>query len=837
MSIGVKEKLQHGLLGAVDLLRLDASRNLAPERRAKLGQFMTPEQVARLMAKMLQGQEPEVSILEAGAGVGSLFAAAVEKLCSQKKRPRRIDITAFEIDEDLAKYIPQTFDMCKALCDENEIDFYGRLHREDFIGWAVDQLDTGLFKKSPLGFTAAILNPPYRKINTDSPERSALRQVRVETSNLYTAFLALAIKLLSASGEMVAITPRSFCNGPYFKPFRDLLLSECSITHAHVFDSRKASFKGDDVLQENIILRAVKRANWGGTTVISTSRSAEDPDVTIRKVEHSALVSPDDPDRVIHIVPSELQGQVAARVRSFQATLKDLSIQVSTGRVVDFRAKEALVFGLRAPTGKYAPLIYPTHFENGAICWPRESKKPNFLMISSNTTSLLVPSGNYVLVKRFSSKEEKRRISAVVCTEAMLDADTFAFENHLNYYHDSGVGLSPELAYGLAVYLNSGLVDAYFRQFSGHTQVNASDLRGLPYPSRDVLVKIGRQVGTSMPPQEDIDDILAREVPDVATNQNDPLKARRKIDEAVAVLNALGLPRAQQNDRSALTLLALVHVRPEDSWADGGSPLMGITPIMDFARENYGTTYAPNSRETFRRQTMHQFVEAGIALYHPDKPDRPVNSPKAVYQIMPLLLDILRKLGTAEWDSALKEWSSQVQSLQARYAKDRDMAKIPLKLPNGKKIELSPGGQNVLVEQIIHEFCPRFAPNGVPLYIGDTEEKYAFFDKAGLTALGVEVDSHGKMPDVVIHYTEKNWLLLVEAVTSHGPVDGKRHDELKRLFKNSKAPLVFVTSFRNRSAMVRFLGDIAWETEVWVADAPSHMIHFNGERFLGPYPT
>ena len=163
------------------------------------------------------------------------------------------------------------------------------------------------------------------------------------------------------------------------------------------------------------------------------------------------------------------------------------------------------------------------------------------------------------------------------------------------------------------------------------------------------------------------------------------------------------------------------------------------------------------------------------------------------------------------------------------------MAKIPLKLPTGQQIQLSPGGQNVLVEQIIHEFCPRFTPGGALVYVGDTEEKYAHFDKAALDALGVTVDSHGKMPDVVIHYVDKNWLLLVEAVTSHGPVDGKRRDELKRLFANSKAPLVFVTTFMDRATMVRFLGDISWETEVWIADAPTHMIHFNGERFLGPY--
>lgn len=311
--------------------------------------------------------------------------------------------------------------------------------------------------------------------------------------------------------------------------------------------------------------------------------------------------------------------------------------------------------------------------------------------------------------------------------------------------------------------------------------------------------------------------------------------AKKRITEALEILAALGLPRAQQNERSALTLLALVNVGSKTPWSKAGSPLIGITPIMDFAASQYGKKYAPNTRETVRRQTMHQFVEAGIALYNPDKKDRPVNSPKAVYQIEPTLLAALQSYGTKEWSVKLVAWLATVKTLQSRYARERSMTKIPLRLPNGKQIELSPGGQNLLVERIIHEFCPRFAPGGNLIYVGDTEDKYAYFDSDALARLRVSVDSHGKMPDVVVHFVEKNWLLLIEAVTSHGPVDGKRRTELQRLFAGSSAPLVYITAFLDRATMVRFLGAISWETEVWIADAPSHLIHFNGERFLGPY--
>jgi hypothetical protein len=183
----------------------------------------------------------------------------------------------------------------------------------------------------------------------------------------------------------------------------------------------------------------------------------------------------------------------------------------------------------------------------------------------------------------------------------------------------------------------------------------------------------------------------------------------------------------------------------------------------------------------------------------------------------------------------LKDYLRTVETLKARYARERQMMKIPLRLPTGQQIELSPGGQNVLVEQIIHEFCPRFTPGGVPMYVGDTEEKYAYYDQPALAALGVEIDAHGKMPDVIIHHVPKNWLVLLEAVTSHGPIDGKRRSELQRLFAKSSAPLVFVTTFMDRAAATQYWREISWETEVWLADAPTHMIHFNGERFLGPY--
>lgn len=312
-------------------------------------------------------------------------------------------------------------------------------------------------------------------------------------------------------------------------------------------------------------------------------------------------------------------------------------------------------------------------------------------------------------------------------------------------------------------------------------------------------------------------------------------KRTRRIAEAQAILTAFGLPAEQRNERAALTLLALLDLSPQRSWAVASDPLRGVTPIMEFVAKHYGKEWAPNTRETVRRFTLHQFEQAGLVVANPDQPGRPTNSPKYCYQIESRALAAIRKFGTREWENALRRYLTDVRTLAQRYAQIRDMQRIPLDITSGVTIRLSPGGQNTLVEKIITEFCPRFTPAGKPVYVGDTDKKWAYFDADYLRSLGVTVEEHGKMPDVVVHFTEKNWLVLIEAVTSHGPVSPKRLAELRTLFASSKAGLVFVTAFLDRRGLLKYLGEIAWETEVWVADASDHMIHFNGERFLGPY--
>jgi adenine-specific DNA-methyltransferase len=824
------------LLDHVDFLRIDASRRLDPAHRAEMGQFFTPPPVARLMASMFTKGTKKLTIIDPGAGVGSLSAALIAEVTRWDQKPLSITLAAYEIEPILIDYLHSTIEEIAGVCRAEGIEFNGDVFPEDFIAAGVAMTTGGLIPGDRRRFNCAILNPPYHKISNNSKTRQLLRLVDIETTNLYTAFMWLVIKLLEPGGEMVAITPRSFCNGPYFRPFRKALFSSMTVKRVHVYESRKKAFQDDDVLQENIIIHAVKEkvaANEGGKVVISSSVGPDDEYVTMREVDYDQFVRPGDPDFVIHIVPDEMAHRVGEQMRGLDSSLEDLDLIVSTGRVVDFRAKHLV---RRSPSEGAVPLIYPAHFLQGFIKWPVGGlKKPD--SITRESPDLLVPSGFYVLVKRFSSKEEDKRIVAAVYDPSKVSSDLVGFENHLNYYHKRGKGIPQQLAKGLAAFLNSNLVDQYFRQFSGHTQVNATDLRSLKYPDEARLLSLGKRIGEVFPSQDELDQMVREELGIVEGEMEiDPIKADKRIKETVDILHELDLPRAQQNRRSALTLLALLDMKVDTPWSDASSPLLGITEMMDYFRDHFGVKYAPNTRETVRRQTVHQFVQAGLIVANPDNPSRPVNSPDNRYQIEGSALTLLRSYGSTSWGPNLRSYLKSVASSKKLHAKEREMALIPVKLPNGDELKLTAGGQNELIKPIIEELCPRYLPGGIVVYMDDAgpkrKEKALEYLK---DQLGIKIDIHGKMPDVIVHMPEKRWLILIEAVTSHGPIDIKRHNELKELFQKPDLGLIFVTAFLDRQTMGRYLSEIAWETEVWVAQTPTHLIHFNGERFLGPY--
>ena len=307
------------------------------------------------------------------------------------------------------------------------------------------------------------------------------------------------------------------------------------------------------------------------------------------------------------------------------------------------------------------------------------------------------------------------------------------------------------------------------------------------------------------------------------------------VSDAARLLGAFGMDAERSNERSALTLLALLRLRSGEAWSSAANPMLSTRAIMDWIRDEYGRAYAPNSREPIRRFTLHQFVDALLVQQNPDRPDRPVNSPKSNYQVTTQALAVIQKFGTPTFDAALADYLLAAPGLKAQYAAARKINRIPITLPDGSPFTLSPGGQNILVKQMVEEFCPRFTPGGEVLYVGDAGAKWAHFRAERFADLGVFVDQHGKMPDLVVYLPDREWLVLMEAASSHGPVDAKRHGELASLFAKARPGLVFVSCFPDRREMRKYLHQIAWRTEVWCAEDPTHLIHFDGERFLGPY--
>jgi adenine-specific DNA-methyltransferase len=790
----------------IDINRLRNSPNLETSKKNKLGQYFTPSKIATFMASMFDDSwGTKFELLDAGCGIGSLFVAFIERMFELKDKPQLIELDAFEIDKTFKIDLDLALQECIKKGYSNGIEVAGNIHIEDFIESSVDNINSALFRGKHKTYSHAILNPPYKKIQNDSKYKRILRSVGIETCNLYSAFIALVVKQLKSGGQLVAITPRSFCNGPYFNDFRKLLVSNMGIKKIHIFESRDRAFKDDKVLQENIIIHAIKD-DFSQAVEITSSSDSNFDDLTFNEVDYNEIVDNADKYNIINVPNIHLNG----RSKEYLKTLPDEST---------------------------APLFYPAHFDNGFIRYSQvKCKKPNAIVVNDDTKPLLLPRGYYVLTKRFSSKEEDRRIVTSIYDPTRIEAEYIGFENHLNVFHKHESGLDENICKGLAIYLSSTFIDLYFRQFSGHTQVNVADLNRLPYPSIETLFDIGKEFHNEFPNQEEIDCTIEK----IRTNnsiiqENTPVKTEKKIREAIKILKALGLPKGQLNDRSGLTLLALLSLKPRDNWSKARSIMIGITPIMDFCKENYKRNYAPNTRETFRRQTMHQFVQAGIAIENPDCADRPTNSPNWCYQINEEALILIRTFRTEEWEKNLKIYLSKITTLKDKYNKERQTKKVPVQISKDVEVTLTPGEHNDLIKKIIEDFCGRYTPGGTVLYVGDTGLKFGYCDEKALEEMGLKINTHGKMPDVVVHYKKKDWIVLVEAVTSHGPVDAKRRLELSNLFKAIKSKLVYVTCFLKKSDLTKYISAISWETEVWVADNPSHLIHFNGERFLGPY--
>ena len=466
---------------SLDEIRRNFSQCTSNEKKSALGQFFTPDAIANFMASLFSPERLiECSVLDPGAGIGSLTVALLNRFEGEQAAQTVASITAVELDTSVISKLNDT------LKQFDKKDFSYEILNEDFLTLALNWIQFEPHRR----FSHIIMNPPYKKISSTSIQRKLLHQAGIETVNLYAGFVALCIQLLKNDGELVAILPRSFCNGPYYKSFRQFLLRTTNICQIHLFGSRKYLFSDDNVLQENVILKLRREAPCEHEIKLSWATDLTQCDYTEYMVPSSEVVKPDDPEFFIRIPERLSQGNVLL-AETLECSLATLDLSISTGPIVDFRVKQFLS---PMPQDGTVPLIYPMHLHLTNCTWPMQSaKKSNSIFQNTTTQKMFFPAGYYCVVKRFSSKEEPRRITAsVISPNNFQSAQYYGFENHLNVFHQARKGLQKELAYGLMVFLNSKVVDQYFRTFNGHTQVNATDLRQMHYPSKPQLEALGK---------------------------------------------------------------------------------------------------------------------------------------------------------------------------------------------------------------------------------------------------------------------------------------------------------------------------------------------------------
>jgi adenine-specific DNA-methyltransferase len=820
-----------------------------PQTLKEHGQFLTPPSVARYMAKQL-GEIPNgARLLEPAVGSGVLVCSVIEQLILEN-RPIELWIDAYDTDADLCDASRQVLTQAAQKAKKMGTTVHWQVNQEDFILACLPESQPTLFSNpdSPQKtFDYAISNPPYFKLNSNNQQVKAVAGKLNGHTNIYTLFMALSTKLLKAQGRACFIVPRSFCSGVYFSDFRRDMLSDVIPLSAHLFQSRNEIFKGDDVLQENVIFSFEKSIEpnlhkyWAGSIRISTSKddlSVETAQIS-RQVSFRHFLGHRQEQLFFRLPTGVLDEQILDVIDRWDGSLEQIGLQVSTGRVVAFRATSYLRDSIAHQNG-VVPLLWMQNVKPYKVIYPLAGFDKQ-QAITIDDESLLVPNTNYVLLRRFSAKEDRRRLIAAPLIGGNFPYAQIGFENHLNFIYRKMGALDIDETLGLSALLNSAIIDRYFRIVNGNTQVNAVELRALPLPPMDVIRQIGKRISDVQDlTSESIDNLVFSVLREMKMLEDDfPLIQETritmgKIEQAQEILESLGLPSAQQNEMAALTLLVLAQISEDTPWKSASTRSFRVHDLLFEIKERYGREYAENTRETIRRQVLHQFEQAGAVIRNPDDPTLATNSPLTHYCLTEPFLAALHSFGTPKWAKNRTAFLSQRGMLVDIYQKTRDFNKVPLRVADGTVVKLSPGKHNQLQVTIIEEFGPRFAPGAKLLYLGDAAHKAFIFEIDIFANLGVTISDHGKLPDIVLFAENKNWLYLIEAVTSHGPVSPKRYVELEELFKDCSAGRVYVSAFPGLATFKKFINEIAWETEVWIAENPSHLIHFNGDKFLGP---
>ncbi|NOX60510.1 MAG: N-6 DNA methylase [Chloroflexi bacterium] len=817
------------------------------EAKKRLGQFLTPPDVARYMAAELDPLPSHSNILDPAIGSGVLACALVERAIAAGA-PLHLRIVGYEIDPVMCEAAKHSLSMVAKKAALAGVDVEFSVHCNDFLLECAPSKQYSLFsppESESVGkdkYDGIIANPPYFKLRSDDERVKALLGRVQGHTNIYTLFLAVALELLAPGGKGCFIVPRSFCSGAYHSGLRKRLIEQVSPVHFHLFESRTEAFREDSVLQENVIMTFVKPftlKNARNEVVTSTSRRLTELGARrfSRQIKFTNFLAVHNGALLFRLPVTELDEQIVEIVDEWPHYLHHFGWKVSTGPVVAFRSRPWLTDENAVERAEAAPLLWMQNVRAHRVDWP-VGHKPQGIQLRAETKRLLLPVRNYVLLRRFSAKEERRRIVAATFLRDQFDASFVGLENHLNYICARNGELSVHHALGLTALLNSALVDRYFRITNGNTQVNAQEIRALPLPSLETIAAIGEAtngVSDETLINSRVFDILRRNgfLPNDFPTFMESRTIMAKIQEAQDILKTLGLPKRQQNEIAALTLLTLAQVSESARWANAERKSLRIHDILTEIRERYGRDYAENTRETIRRQVIHQFIQAGLVERNPDDPTLPTNSPKTHYALTSEALTVIQSYDSAKWEENARWFLQNQRSLIEVYRQKRERHLVPLRLPNGGEYHLSAGPHSELQVAIIEEFGPRFAPGALVLYVGDAADKTLHIDVENLEVLGINLSLQDKLPDVVLYASEKNQLFLVEAVTSHGPISPKRLLELASLVEHTSATPIYVTAFPDFATFKDFLTEIAWDTEVWLAETPTHMIHFNGDKFLG----
>lgn len=509
-----------------DRLGLIYSSAVSKEHKKELGQFFTPLSVAKFMAGFCLIKKKRIKVLDPGCGLGILSCTLVEHLIKKYPEIREIDLIAFETDDGLSNYADDSFEYLNEWLESKKIKFTHFLCKNDFILHNSEVLNEDAISNER--YDIIIANPPYFKLKKDDIRSKAAKPIIHGQTNIYSIFLVIAAKLLDTGGQLIFITPRSFSSGSYFKVFREKFFSIVDLTDIHLFASRKEAFVRDKILQENIIVVA-KRKNidtfnqlmlsfpQGGLdeVKISFSKGINDANTVFAKTyRFNDLVDLVSEQKILHIPISEKDEKAIQLFKSWSNTLKSFKMSISTGPVVDFRSTKFITDAYKR---KHVPLIYLHNVEKMHFCWSVKKKvkgksKGGYIVNNDESVSRLVSNKDYILLRRFSSKDDQSRlIAAPYFSNYLSEFSMIGLENHLNYiYRPDGV-LSKEEVLGVAAILNSKLFDIYFRTFNGNINVSSTELRDLPLPPIEEMIEIGSQIiKENTQNQEFIDSIVQK---------------------------------------------------------------------------------------------------------------------------------------------------------------------------------------------------------------------------------------------------------------------------------------------------------------------------------------